>query len=175
MNKIAIVGGSGLTKLSGLEVIDKIESATPWGEPSAPITFGKINNLEILFLPRHGNPHTIPPHKINYRANLWALHKHKVSEIIAINAASKKLNNHRLPDCDLYVTLEPCHMCAKAIVDARINNVYFATKEPKNGSIVSRDHFFEKEHLNHRVSYFSGLMQEEASELLQSFFQTLRD
>jgi 5'-methylthioinosine phosphorylase len=86
MNKIAIVGGSGLTKLSGLEVIDKIESATPWGEPSAPITFGKINNLEILFLPRHGNPHTIPPHKINYRANLWALHKHKVSEIIAINA-----------------------------------------------------------------------------------------
>ena len=56
-----------------------------------------------------------------------------------------------------------------------INNVYFATKEPKNGSIVSRDHFFEKEHLNHRVSYFSGLMQEEASELLKSFFQTLRD
>jgi|TARA_B110000438_G_scaffold284186_1_gene312983 tRNA(adenine34) deaminase len=103
---------------------------------------------------------------------------HSVSshaEIIAINAASKKLNNHRLPDCDLYVTLEPCHMCAKAIVDARINNVYFATKEPKNGSIVSRDHFFEKEHLNHRVSYFSGLMQEEASELLKSFFQTLRD
>ncbi len=86
MNKIAIVGGSGLTKLPGLEVIDKIESATPWGEPSAPITFGKINNVEILFLPRHGNPHTIPPHKINYRANLWALHKHKVSEIIAINA-----------------------------------------------------------------------------------------
>jgi len=86
MNKIAIIGGSGLTKLSGLEVICKIESATPWGDPSAPITFGKINNLEILFLPRHGIAHTIPPHKINYRANLWALHKHEVNEIIAINA-----------------------------------------------------------------------------------------
>ena len=97
------------------------------------------------------------------------------AEIIAINAASTKLNNYRLSECDLYVTLEPCHMCAKAIVDARIKNVYFATKEPKNGSIVSRDRFFEKDHLNHRVSYFSGLMQEEASELLKSFFQTLRD
>jgi 5'-methylthioinosine phosphorylase len=86
MSKIAIIGGSGLTEIPGLEIVDKIELETPWGKPSAPITVGKINNLEILFLPRHGHPHTIPPHKINYRANLWALNEVNVSEIIAVNA-----------------------------------------------------------------------------------------
>ena len=86
MSKIAIIGGSGLTELSGLQIVDKIEIETPWGKPSAPITVGKINDLEVLFLPRHGNPHTIAPHKVNYRANLWALHENNVSEIIAVNA-----------------------------------------------------------------------------------------
>jgi len=86
MSKIAIIGGSGLTEIPGLEIVDKIELETPWGKPSAPITVGKINNLEILFLPRHGHPHTIPPHKINYRANLWALNEANVTEIIAVNA-----------------------------------------------------------------------------------------
>lgn len=86
MSKIAIIGGSGLTELPGLQIIDKIERETAWGKPSAAITIGKINNLEILFLPRHGNPHTIPPHKVNYRANLWALHENNVSKIIAVNA-----------------------------------------------------------------------------------------
>lgn len=86
MSKIAIIGGSGLTELPGLEIIDTFKTDTPWGKPSAAITVGKINSLEILFLPRHGNPHTIPPHKINYRANLWALSENNVSEIIAVNA-----------------------------------------------------------------------------------------
>lgn len=96
------------------------------------------------------------------------------AEIHALNAASKALNNHRLINCDLYVTLEPCHMCAKAIVDARIRNVYFATLEPKNGSIVSQDNFFDKKHLNHRVHFRFGMMREEASDLLKLFFQTKR-
>lgn len=86
MNKLAIIGGSGLTQLSGLEIIDEISLTTPWGKPSAPITVGKINNIEVLFLPRHGNPHVIPPHKVNYRANIWALKEAGVNEIIAINA-----------------------------------------------------------------------------------------
>jgi 5'-methylthioinosine phosphorylase len=86
MSKFAIIGGSGLAELPDLKIVDKIELDTPWGKPSAPITVGKINDLEILFLPRHGNPHTIPPHKVNYRANLWALHESNVSEIIAVNA-----------------------------------------------------------------------------------------
>jgi tRNA(adenine34) deaminase len=92
------------------------------------------------------------------------------AELNAINDASKTLNNYRLLNCNLYVTLEPCHMCAKAIVDARIKNVYFATLEPKTGSVISIDNFFDKSFLNHKVHYFSGLMQEESSRLLKDFF-----
>ena len=86
MSNIAIIGGSGLSKLPGLEIINKIDMDTPWGKPSAPITVTKFHGIEVLFLPRHGNPHTIPPHKVNYRANLWALHENNISEIIAVNA-----------------------------------------------------------------------------------------
>ena len=86
MNKIAVIGGSGLTELPGLEIINKIESNTSWGKPSAPIILGKYNDQDVLFLPRHGNPHTIPPHRINYRANIQALKDAGVSEIIAVNA-----------------------------------------------------------------------------------------
>ena len=96
------------------------------------------------------------------------------AEINAINAASSITNNYRLANCDLYVTLEPCHMCAKAIVDARIDNVYFAAFEPKTGSIVSVDNFFDKKFLNHRVNYASGLMQDESSSLLKDFFRARR-
>ena len=96
------------------------------------------------------------------------------AEINAINAASIITNNYRLANCDLYVTLEPCHMCAKAIVDARIDNVYFAAFEPKTGSIVSIDNFFDKKFLNHRVNYASGLMQDESSSLLKDFFRARR-
>ena len=96
------------------------------------------------------------------------------AEINAINSTCQMINNYRLVNCDLYVTLEPCHMCAKAIVDARINNVYFATLEPKTGSIVSVDNFFDKKFLNHRVNYVSGLMQDESSRLLKDFFHSRR-
>jgi tRNA(adenine34) deaminase len=96
------------------------------------------------------------------------------AEIHALNSASKAMRNYRLLNCDLYVTLEPCHMCAKAIVDARIRNVYFATLEPKNGSLVSQDNFFDKRHLNHKVNFSYGLMEEEASHLLKSFFKSRR-
>ena len=93
------------------------------------------------------------------------------AEINAINSVKIK---SQLKESTLYVTLEPCHMCAKAIVDARIRNVYFATLEPKNGSIVSQDNFFDKKHLNHRVHFRFGMMREEASDLLKLFFQTKR-
>ena len=96
------------------------------------------------------------------------------AEINAIHAACQTINNYRLANCDLYVTLEPCHMCAKAIVDARIDNVYFAAFEPKTGSIVSVDNFFDKKFLNHRVNYVSGLMQDESSKLLKDFFRARR-
>jgi tRNA(adenine34) deaminase len=96
------------------------------------------------------------------------------AEINAIHAASQTINNYRLANCDLYVTLEPCHMCAKAIVDARIDNVYFAAFEPKTGSIVSIDNFFDKKFLNHKVNYVSGLMQDESATLLKDFFRARR-
>ena len=96
------------------------------------------------------------------------------AEINAIHAACQTINNYRLANCDLYVTLEPCHMCAKAIVDARIDNVYFAAFEPKTGSIVSVDNFFDKKFLNHRVNYASGIMQDESSSLLKDFFRARR-
>jgi tRNA(adenine34) deaminase len=96
------------------------------------------------------------------------------AEINAINAACKLIKNYRLVNCDLYVTLEPCHMCAKAIVDARIDNVYFAAFEPKTGSIVSVDNFFDKKFLNHKVNYASGIMQDESSSLLKDFFRVRR-
>jgi 5'-deoxy-5'-methylthioadenosine phosphorylase len=86
MTKLAIIGGSGLTELDGLEIIDEINPDTIWGKPSSAITIGKFDDIEILFLPRHGKPHTIPPHKINYRANIQALKDADVKEIIAVNA-----------------------------------------------------------------------------------------
>ena len=96
------------------------------------------------------------------------------AEINAINIASKKLNNHRLVDCDIYVTLEPCHMCAKAIVDARIDSLYFGANEPKTGAIESIDQFLNRIDLNHKVIFSGGHMQDESSNLLRKFFQSKR-
>jgi len=86
MAKLAIIGGTGLTSLKGLEIIRREVMHTPYGEPSAPLTFGEMAGNEVLFLPRHGAGHTIPPHKINYRANLWALKESGVEQVIAVNA-----------------------------------------------------------------------------------------
>jgi tRNA(adenine34) deaminase len=96
------------------------------------------------------------------------------AEITAINEASKIINNYRLVNCDLYVTLEPCHMCAKAIVDARINSLYFGANEFKTGAVESIDQFFDQDHLNHKVLYSGGHMQEQSSDLLRKFFQSKR-
>jgi len=83
---LAIIGGSGLAALKGLEINRQQMQPTPYGEPSGPLTFGILNNKEVVFLPRHGNPHVIPPHKINYRANIWALKENGVDRIIGVNA-----------------------------------------------------------------------------------------
>ena len=96
------------------------------------------------------------------------------AEINAIRDASKTIQNYRLNDCSMFVTLEPCHMCAKAAVDARISSVIFATSEPKTGSIVSIDNFFDKKELNHNPKYQFGLLKEESSKLLKDFFRLRR-
>ena len=92
------------------------------------------------------------------------------AEINAINDASNTLGNYRLNNCDMYVTLEPCHMCAKAIVDARISHVYFAAREPKTGALESIDKFFDKNYLNHQVNFTGGHLEKESSKLLKKFF-----
>lgn len=86
MSFTAIIGGTGLTKLNNLEITHKEMVSTPYGSPSGPLTFGKICDLDVVFLARHGYQHTIPPHMINYRANLWALKNVDVSKIIAVAA-----------------------------------------------------------------------------------------
>jgi len=70
---LAIIGGSGLTRLSTLEELRREVARTPYGEPSGALTFGRLCGCEVVFLARHGYGHTIPPHRVNYRANIWAL------------------------------------------------------------------------------------------------------
>ena len=86
MSDLAIIGGSGLTRLNGTVVTRQQEYETPYGMPSGTLTYGTYADKEIIFLPRHGDPHVIPPHKVNYRANIWALKERQVKNIIGINA-----------------------------------------------------------------------------------------
>lgn len=86
MSKVAIIGGTGLTSIPGLEVVRRENIDTPFGQPSGPLTYGVLADKEVLFLARHGYSHTIPPHKINYRANLSALKQAGVERIIAMAA-----------------------------------------------------------------------------------------
>ena len=96
------------------------------------------------------------------------------AEINAINQASRYMKNYRLNGCDIYVTLEPCHMCAKAIIDARIKSLYFGAHELKTGAIESIGQFLYKDHLNHKVLSSGGHLQEHSSDMLRKFFQSKR-
>lgn len=86
MNRLAIIGGTGLTSLSGLTITHKEMIRTPYGEPSGPLTYGTFCGHEVVFFARHGYGHTIPPHKVNYRANIWAMKHADVSHVIAVAA-----------------------------------------------------------------------------------------
>jgi 5'-methylthioadenosine phosphorylase len=79
---IAIIGGSGLTQLANLQITHRQIVRTPYGEPSGPLTFGIIGHTKVVFLARHGYGHTLAPHEINYRANLWALHASGATHVI---------------------------------------------------------------------------------------------
>lgn len=95
------------------------------------------------------------------------------AEMIAIRKACKKLESWRLDGCDLYVTLEPCIMCAGAIQQSKIHKVYFGAYEPKGGGVVSKAQIFDIQ-LNHTVKYEAGILAEESSVLLKEFFSTMR-
>ncbi len=84
--KIAVIGGTGMNSWPGLEIVRRMESYTTYGKPSAPLIVGRVAGVEAIFLARHGEGHKIPPHAINYRANLKALHEAGVRQVIAIAA-----------------------------------------------------------------------------------------
>jgi len=83
---LAIIGGTGLTQLANLEITHRQVIRTPYGEPSGALTFGKIREHSVIFLARHGYGHTIAPHEVNYRANIWALHAQKVTKVVSVAA-----------------------------------------------------------------------------------------
>jgi len=86
MAELAIIGGTGLTTLNNLEIKHRQAVHTPYGEPSGPLVQGQLGNKDVVFLPRHGHGHTIPPHRVNYRANIWALRETGVHSVIAVAA-----------------------------------------------------------------------------------------
>jgi 5'-methylthioadenosine phosphorylase len=81
---LAIIGGSGLTQLSNMEIERREVARTPYGEPSGALAYGRVCDEQVVFLARHGYGHTIPPHLVNYRANIWALKQAKVTGIVSV-------------------------------------------------------------------------------------------
>ena len=100
---LAVIGGSGLSQFTGLEQPRPVDVRTPYGEPSGPLTIGALRGRPVVFLARHGGDHTIAPHEINYRANLWALKEQKAEGVVSIATVGGIRNDLRpgallLPD-----------------------------------------------------------------------------
>ena len=93
---LAIIGGSGLSKLANMEVTRRKVARTPYGEPSGALTFGCINSRDVVFLARHGHGHTIAPHEVNYRANLWALKEAGAERVVSV-ASVGGIRDHIAP------------------------------------------------------------------------------
>jgi tRNA(adenine34) deaminase len=96
------------------------------------------------------------------------------AEILALREAGAVLGNHRLGDCDLFVTVEPCAMCAGAMVHARIKRLFYGADDPKAGAVRSTLHVLDHPTMNHHVAVQSGVLAGRCAELLQSFFRTRR-
>lgn len=97
------------------------------------------------------------------------------AELIAIGQANEKIGSWRLEDCTLYVTLEPCAMCAGAIVQSRIKRVVYGATDPKAGCAGTLMNLLTEERFNHQAEVTAGVLQEECSTMLKDFFRTLRD
>ena len=98
----------------------------------------------------------------------------KHAEILAIQKASKKLKSWRLIDCEMYVTLEPCTMCAGAIINSRIKKIYIGAMDEKTGAVGSVLNLFEDYTFNHKVEYENGILKQECENILKQFFKKLR-
>ncbi|QGZ37501.1 nucleoside deaminase [Stappia indica] len=97
------------------------------------------------------------------------------AEILVMRRAAAALGSQRLPDCDLYVTLEPCPMCAAAISFARIRRLYFGASDPKGGAVENGVRFYSQATCHHAPEVYSGLAERDAAELLRGFFKARRD
>ena len=98
----------------------------------------------------------------------------KHAEILAIQRASKRLNSWRLLDCEMYVTLEPCSMCAGALINSRIKKVYIGANDEKTGAVGSVFNLLEDFTFNHKVEYEKGVLKDECEGILKKFFKELR-
>lgn len=110
-------------------------------------------------------------HNLREKTNDTTAH----AEIIAIRKATKKMKSWRLENCDMYVTIEPCSMCAGAIVWSRIKSVYFGAKDAKGGALGSSFNLFEVPNINHRPEVNGGILEAEAASLMKNFFKQKRE
>ncbi|MGZ3748293.1 MAG: tRNA adenosine(34) deaminase TadA, partial [Pseudobdellovibrionaceae bacterium] len=97
------------------------------------------------------------------------------AETIVLHTASKKIQNWRLEDCTLYVTLEPCLMCAGALLQSRVKRVVYGVKDPRSGAVDSLYKTFQDSRLNHQIEVTGGILEKECLSLLQSFFKSRRE
>ena len=98
----------------------------------------------------------------------------KHAEIIVIERAAQVIGDWRLSGCELYVTLEPCIMCCGAIIQARLDKLFFGAVDPKAGAVMSLYRILDDDRLNHKVEYAYGILEAECSDIIKKFFQKLR-
>lgn len=96
------------------------------------------------------------------------------AEILALRRAASQMKNYRLPGCTLYVTVEPCSMCAGALVHARIQHLVFGAAEPRAGAVVSQQQLLDSDWLNHRVTYQGGVLADQCGRMMSEFFSSRR-
>ena len=97
------------------------------------------------------------------------------AEIMALRDAASRIENYRLVNADLYVTIEPCTMCAGAVIHSRVSRVIYGASEPKAGVVHSQQNIFKEPYFNHTVGVLAGVMAEQCSDVMQAFFQRRRD
>lgn len=130
----------------------------------------KKNEVPVGAVVVYNNKIVAKAHNLNITTNDPTAH----AEILALRKASKILRNYRLLDCEMYTTLEPCPMCAGAMVYARIKRLVYATEDPKSGCCKSVLNIVNNKKLNHRIEVVSGVCKKEAEKLLKKFFKRLR-
>jgi len=130
----------------------------------------KKNEVPVGAVVVYNNKIVAKAHNLNITTNDPTAH----AEILALRKASKILRNYRLLDCEMYTTLEPCPMCAGAMVYARIKRLVYATEDPKSGCCKSVLNIVNNKKLNHRIEVVSGVCKKESEKLLKTFFKKLR-